>query len=168
MTHKIILSLTPLLLSLAPAHFAQDLRTTPSSETVRRELVKIGEDDQKHRQEMMDLMNRLAGSDSEKVAKKWKQAVERQNALDGRKRERMAEDGKKHGWPKKRGFGEKGRGEKERLRRRGERRGVSGSTTRRTRLPEKISPSDKRGRNSERSPPVRLGDVGGSNSDSRG
>jgi hypothetical protein len=98
--------MTPLLLSLAPAHFAQDLRATPSSEAVRRELVKIGEDDQKHRQEMMDLMHRLAGSDSEKVAKKWKQAVERQNALDGRNRQRLDEIVKEHGWPKRSVFGE--------------------------------------------------------------
>src|SRR5262249_20197594 len=110
MTLKIILSLTPLLLSLAPAHFAQDLRATPSSEAVRRELVKIGEDDQKHRQEMMDLMKRLAGSDSEKVAKKWKQAVERQNALDGRNRQRLDEIVKEHGWPKRSVFGEEASG----------------------------------------------------------
>src|SRR5688572_14250535 len=88
MTHKIFLSIAPLLLSLAPAHFAQDLRAASSSEAVRRELVKMGEDDQKHRQEMMDLMDRLAVSDSDKVAKKWKQAVDRQNEHDGKNRQR--------------------------------------------------------------------------------
>jgi hypothetical protein len=110
MTHKIILSMAPLLLSLAPANFAQDLRATPSSDAVRRELVRMGEDDQKHRQEMMDLMNRLAGSDSEKVAKKWKQAVERQNDLDGKNRQRLDEIVNQHGWPKKSVFGEEASG----------------------------------------------------------
>jgi hypothetical protein len=110
MTHKIILSMAPLLLSLAPANFAQDLRATPSSDAVRRELVRMGEDDQKHRQEMMDLMDRLAGSDSEKMAKKWKQAVERQNDLDGKNRQRLDEIVKQHGWPKRSVFGEEASG----------------------------------------------------------
>lgn len=110
MTHKIILSMAPLLLSLAPANFAQDLRATPSSDAVRRELVRMGEDDQKRRQEMMDLMDRLAGSDSEKMAKKWKQAVERQNDLDGKNRQRLDEIVKQHGWPKRSVFGEEASG----------------------------------------------------------
>jgi hypothetical protein len=110
MTHKIILSIAPLLLSLAPAHFSQGLRADSSSDAVRRELVRMGEDDQKRRQEMMDLMDRLAGSDSEKMAKKWKQAVERQNDLDGKNRQRLDEIVKQHGWPKKSVFGEEASG----------------------------------------------------------
>jgi len=102
--------MTLLLLSFAPAHFAQNLGAASSSEAVRRELVKMGEEDQKHRQEMMDLMDRVAGSDSEKMAKKWKQAVERQNALDGRNRQRLDEIVKAHGWPKKSVFGEEASG----------------------------------------------------------
>jgi hypothetical protein len=102
--------MAPLLLSLAPAHFQQDLRPTSSSDAVRRELVRMGEDDQKNRQEMMDLMDRLAGSDSEKMAKKWKQAVERQNDLDGKNRQRLDEIVKQHGWPKKSVFGEEASG----------------------------------------------------------
>lgn len=110
MRHKIILSMTPLLLSLAPAYFAQNPVTASPNEAVRRELVKMGEDDQKHRQEMMDLMDRVAGSDSEKVAKKWKQAVERQNALDNKNRQRLDEIVKEYGWPKKSVFGEEASG----------------------------------------------------------
>src|SRR5882672_2929674 len=106
MTHKIILSMMPMLLSLAPSHFAQNLGAASPNEAVRRELVKMGDDDQKHRQEMMDLMNRLASSDSEKVAKKWKQAVEQQNALDSRNQQRLDEIVKEHGWPKRSVFGE--------------------------------------------------------------
>jgi len=110
MTHNIVLSMAPLVLCLSPAHFAQDLRPTSSSEAVRRELVRIGEDDQKRRQEMMDLMDRVAGSDSEKLAKKWKQAVDRQNELDGKNRQRLDEIVKQHGWPKKSVFGEEASG----------------------------------------------------------
>ncbi|MGH9754750.1 MAG: DUF6624 domain-containing protein, partial [Blastocatellia bacterium] len=110
MKHTIFLSMTPLLLSLAPAHFAQNPGATASNESVRRELVKLGEDDQKHRQEMMDLMGRLAGSDSEKVVKKWRQAVERQNALDSRNQQRLDEIVKEHGWPKRSVFGEEASG----------------------------------------------------------
>lgn len=110
MTHKIFLSMTPLLLSLAPAHFAQAPGAASSSEVVRRELVKMGEDDQKHRQEMMVLMDRLAASDSEKVAKKWRQAVARQNALDSKNRQRLDEIVKEYGWPKRSVFGEEASG----------------------------------------------------------
>jgi uncharacterized protein DUF6624 len=110
MTHNIILSMAPLVLCLAPAHFAQDLRPTSSSEAVRRELVRIGEDDQKRRQEMMELMDRVAGSDSEKLAKKWKQAVDRQNELDGKNRQRLDEIVKEHGWPKRSVFGDEASG----------------------------------------------------------
>jgi hypothetical protein len=98
--------MAPLVLCLAPAQFAQDLRPTSSSEAVRRELVRIGEDDQKRRQEMMGLMDRVAGSDSEKLAKKWKQAVDRQNELDGKNRQRLDEIVKEHGWPKRSVFGD--------------------------------------------------------------
>src|SRR5215468_2245197 len=104
MTHKIILSMMPMLLSLTLSHFEQNLGAASPNEAVRRELAKMGEDDQKHRQEMMDLMHRLASSDSEKVAKKWKQAVERQNALDSRNRQRLDEIVKEHGWPKTSAF----------------------------------------------------------------
>jgi hypothetical protein len=104
MTHKIILS--TLLLSLAPSHFAQNLGAASSSETVRRELVKMGEDDQKHRQEMMELMDRMAASESEKIAKKWRQAVERQNDLDSKNQQRLDQIIKEYGWPKRSVFGE--------------------------------------------------------------
>ena len=106
MTLKISLSITALLLSLAPAHFAQNSGAASPSEALRRELVKMGEENQKHRQEMMDLMDRLASSNSEKVAKKWKQVVERQNELDSRNRQRLDEIVKEHGWPKTSAFGE--------------------------------------------------------------
>jgi hypothetical protein len=108
MTHKIILS--TLLLSLAPSHFAQNLGAASSSETVRRELVKMGEDDQKHRQEMMELMDRMAASDSEKIAKKWKQAVDQQNDLDNKNQQRLDEIVKEYGWPKRSVFGEEASG----------------------------------------------------------
>jgi hypothetical protein len=108
MTHKIILS--TLLLSLAPSHFAQNLGAASSSEAVRRELVKMGEDDQKHRQEMMELMDRMAASDSEKIAKKWRQAVERQNDLDSKNQQRLDQIIKEYGWPKRSVFGEEASG----------------------------------------------------------
>jgi hypothetical protein len=110
MTYKFILSMTPLLLSLAPSHFAQNLGAASSSEAVRRELVKMGEDHQKHRQEMMELMDRMAASDSEKIAKKWKQAVERQNDLDSKNQQRLDEIVKEYGWPKRSVFGEEASG----------------------------------------------------------
>jgi hypothetical protein len=110
MKHKIVLSIMPLLLSLAPAHFAQAPGASSSNEAVRRELVRMGEDSQKHRQEMMDLMDRLAVSDSEKVAKRWRQAVDRQNELDSKNRQRLDEIVKEYGWPKRSVFGEEASG----------------------------------------------------------
>ena len=105
MTHKMVL-LTTLLLSLAPSNFVQKLGAASTSDAVRRELLKMGEENQKHRQEIVDLMDRLAKSDSEKVAKKWKQAVERQNELDSRNQQRLDEIVKQYGWPKRSVFGE--------------------------------------------------------------
>jgi len=110
MTHKIALLMTPLLLCLVPSYFAQNLGAASTNDATRRELVKMGEENQKHRQEIMDLMDRLAKSDDEKVAKKWKQAVERQNALDSRNRQRLDEIVKQYGWPKKSVFGEEASG----------------------------------------------------------
>ncbi|HEX2491413.1 MAG TPA: DUF6624 domain-containing protein [Blastocatellia bacterium] len=105
MKHKITFSITALILSLAPAQFAQSPGAAAPNEALRRELVKMGEDNQKHRQEMMNLMDRLATTDSEKVAKKWKQVVERQNELDSKNRQRLDEIVKDHGWPKMSSFG---------------------------------------------------------------
>jgi uncharacterized protein DUF6624 len=110
MTHKIVLLMTPLLLSFAPSYFLQNLGAVSTNDAVRRELVKMGEENQKHRQEIMDLMDRLARSDNEKVARKWKQAVERQNDLDSRNRQRLDEIVKQYGWPKRSVFGEEASG----------------------------------------------------------
>src|SRR5262245_37176412 len=104
MTHKKVLLIAPLLLSLAPPYFAQNLGAASANDAARRELVKMGEEGQKHRQEIVELMDRLARSDNEKLAKKWQQAVERQNELDGRNRQRLDEIVKQHGWPKKSAF----------------------------------------------------------------
>ncbi|HEX5082393.1 MAG TPA: DUF6624 domain-containing protein [Blastocatellia bacterium] len=110
MTHIIVLSMMPLFLSLAPSHFRQDLRSAPTNDAIRRELVKMGEENQKHRQEILDLMDRLAKSDSEKVARKWQQAVERQKELDSRNQQRLDEIVQQSGWPKKSVFGEEASG----------------------------------------------------------
>ncbi len=110
MTHKITLSIAALILSLAPAYAAITPGQAPSNETVRRELVKMGEDDQKLRQEMQDLLNNLAGLKREKVDKRLKQAVERQNEVDNKNRQRLDEIVKEHGWPKTSVFGQEASG----------------------------------------------------------
>jgi len=105
MRNKITFSITALILSLAPVLYAQNPGAASPNEALRRELVKIGEDNQKQRQEMMGMMDRLATSDSEKVAKKWKLVVDRQNELDIKNRQRLDEIVKEHGWPKMSSFG---------------------------------------------------------------
>jgi len=105
MKHKITFFITALIVSLAPAHFAQSPGAASPNDSLRRELVKMGEDNQKQRQEMMNMMDRLATTDSEKVTKKWKQVVERQNELDSKNRQRLDEIVKEHGWPKLSSFG---------------------------------------------------------------
>src|SRR5262245_8832539 len=105
MKHKITFFITALILSLAPAHFAQSPGAASPNDSLRRELVKMGEDNQKQRQEMMNMMDRLATTDSEKVTKKWKQVVERQKELDSKNRQRLDEIVKEHGWPKLSSFG---------------------------------------------------------------
>src|SRR5262245_3893978 len=110
MKHKITFFITALIVSLAPAHFAQSPGAASPNDSLRRELVKMGEDNQKQRQEMMNMMDRLATTDSEKVTKKWKQAVERQNELDSRNRQRLDEIVKEFGWPKRSVFGDEASG----------------------------------------------------------
>jgi len=110
MTHKITLSIAVLILLLAPASSAQNLGNTSPNETVRRELVKMGEEDQKQRQEKMDLLGQLTRSNREKVEKKLKQLVERQNELDSKNRQRLDEIVKEHGWPKASVFGREASG----------------------------------------------------------
>jgi len=110
MKHKITLSIIALTLLLAPARSAQNLDGTTSSQVVRRELVKMGEENQKRRQEMMDLLSRLPRSNREKAEKKLQQAVERQNALDSQNRQRLDEIVKEYGWPKTSVFGNEASG----------------------------------------------------------
>src|SRR5215813_10554077 len=110
MTHKITLSITALTLLLAQARSAQNLGNTSPKEAVRRELVKIGEEDQKRRQEMADLLAKLTRSNREKVEKKLKVAVEEQNALDSRNKQRLDEIVKEYGWPKTSAFGQEASG----------------------------------------------------------
>ncbi|MGH9766821.1 MAG: DUF6624 domain-containing protein [Blastocatellia bacterium] len=110
MTHKITLLITALILSLAPAHSAQPPGQDSPTEAVRRELVKMGEDDQKHRGEMMDLLGQLARSNREKAEKKLKQATEQQSALDNKNRQRLDEIVKEYGWPKTSVFGKEASG----------------------------------------------------------
>lgn len=105
MTHKTVLLITALILSLAPAHSAQTPGKASPSEAVRRELVKMGEDDQKHRQEMMDLSDKLAGPNREEVEKRLKLVNEQQDSLDSRNQQRLDEIVKEYGWPTKSAFG---------------------------------------------------------------
>ncbi len=105
MTNKTFFSMTTLILLLAPANLAQNPGEATPSEAVRRELVKMAEDDQKFREEMMNLLSRLVSSNREKTEKKLKEATAEREAFESRNRQRLDEIVREYGWPKKSAFG---------------------------------------------------------------
>jgi hypothetical protein len=75
-------------------------QTKPEVNTaLQQQLIEMGKEDQKHRQELSELMNRLDGPDKDKVMPRYIQLVEEQSALDDKLLRQLEAIIAKHGWP---------------------------------------------------------------------
>jgi hypothetical protein len=81
---------------------AQDARDGAAShEALRRELIRMGREDQKHRNELTELMKKLAAQDNQQEMKKFAALVKKQEAIDKRLLRRLEEIIQRYGWPTK-------------------------------------------------------------------
>src|SRR2546421_1856102 len=94
-----------LLLSLGGLLFAQD-NTGQANQSLRRELSRMLNDDQKYRKTITDAgLSTPASAENEKrVSELW----EKQNKLDKRNIKKLAAILKKHGWPMRSAVGKEG------------------------------------------------------------
>lgn len=86
-----------LLLSLANLGFAQNSSTGGINQPLRRELLRMEEEDQKYRNEISEVEKKTPASDEKqkRLAALWK----RQEEADKRNIKRLAEIIEKYGWP---------------------------------------------------------------------
>jgi len=70
-----------------------------SHQALRRELIRMRKEDQKHRDAMLALMKRLAEPDNRQVMKKLVAVGEKQAAIDKKLLKRLEEIIQKYGWP---------------------------------------------------------------------
>lgn len=84
-----------LLLNLAA--FAQ---TKPAVNTaLQKQLIEMGKEDQKHRAELMALIEKVNDPDKEKLMPRYMQLVEAQDAIDKKLLQQLAAIIAQHGWP---------------------------------------------------------------------
>lgn len=72
---------------------------SPSYQKLRRELIKMSLDDQKHREELEARIRELSEMDKEGAMKKFKAVVKKQDALDKKNINRLEEIIAQYGWP---------------------------------------------------------------------
>jgi len=68
---------------------------------LRQELIKMGDEDQKHRDELVARMKELSGADGERAMKRFVEVVKKQNKIDKRNIFRLEEIIARYGWPTK-------------------------------------------------------------------
>ncbi|HKQ53621.1 MAG TPA: DUF6624 domain-containing protein [Pyrinomonadaceae bacterium] len=99
---RIFLAVLLLTLPAAPSLFAQEKSDgDPKYESLRRELMKLGDEDQKYREQMFELMKKLAGSDREQQMKKFLAVVKKQDAIDNKNKRKLDRLVERYGWPTK-------------------------------------------------------------------
>jgi hypothetical protein len=99
-----------LLLLLLCAHSplaAQNAGDTAARyKALQRELIRMGNEDQRHRDELVARMKELSGAGGERAMKKFAEVVKKQNRIDKRNLKRLEEIIGRHGWPTKSMVGE--------------------------------------------------------------
>lgn len=68
---------------------------------LRRELIRMGNEDQKHRNELVALMKELPKPDNERAMKRFAAVVKKQDKIDKRNMKRLEEIIGRYGWPTK-------------------------------------------------------------------
>lgn len=66
---------------------------------LQKELIEMGKEDQKHRGELGDLIEKVNGPDKEKWMPRFQQLVEEQNAIDKKLLQRLKAILAQYGWP---------------------------------------------------------------------
>lgn len=70
-------------------------------DALRRELIKMGNEDQKHRNEIVTLMWQLSKPDSKRALAKFTALTKKQDTIDKKNLKRLEEIIERHGWPTK-------------------------------------------------------------------
>ena len=70
-----------------------------SHQTLRRELIRMGNEDQKHRNELVVLMKKLAAPDSQQEMEKFVALMKKQEAIDKKLLNRLEKIIQRYGWP---------------------------------------------------------------------
>jgi hypothetical protein len=96
---KLFLILLSLSICANNSLFAQD--GSPEYKALRRELIKMGYEDQKYRNELEVSMKELAGPDKEGAMKRFVALVKKQDKIDKRNIKRLEEIINRYGWPTK-------------------------------------------------------------------
>lgn len=84
-----------LLLSLATTAQTR----TEINAALQKQLIEMGREDQKHRNELMELMDKMDGPDKDKLMPRYQQLVEEQNAIDTKLIQQLEAIIARHGWP---------------------------------------------------------------------
>src|SRR5688572_16239246 len=95
-------TLCTLVLFIATGLFAQSAdQTSVKNDALRRELIKLGKEDQRYRGEMEKLAMKLSGPDQKEVTEKFIAVVKKQDAIDAKNIKRLEEIIAQQGWPGK-------------------------------------------------------------------
>src|SRR5436305_7389570 len=96
-TRSVVLGVVVLFLGTAAPGRADD--APPKDEKLRAELVERADEDQKARQQLLDLQARPAGKDPEAAKKEVETAVKKMQAIDARNTAWLKGVVDRHGWP---------------------------------------------------------------------
>lgn len=93
MRKLLLVTVSCLLFSLSA--FAQ----TEEIIALRKQLIEMGIEDQKHRAELMELLGKINGTDKDKLMPRYQKLVDEQNAIDTKLIQQLEIIIAKHGWP---------------------------------------------------------------------
>ena len=97
---KLFLAVLLLLLPAGGPLFAQGANDgDPRYRSVRRELLKMDEEDQRHRTELFELMKKLAEPGGQRLMNEFAALVKKQDALDEKNRRKLDRIVARYGWP---------------------------------------------------------------------
>lgn len=94
---KLNLFMTSICLLLSLSAVAQ---TKPAVNTeLQKQLIEMGKEDQKHRTELMELLEKVNGPDKDKLMPRYMQLVDAQDAIDKKLLQQLESIIAQHGWP---------------------------------------------------------------------
>ncbi len=73
----------------------------PQYKALRQELIKMGNEDQKYREELAAQMKKLAGAEGDRAMERFVVLIKKQDKIDKRNMKRLEEIIARHGWPTK-------------------------------------------------------------------